>query len=231
MSRKRAEVALLEVEVDEADRPAGRDARGGEREVQRDGGRADAALGAGDGDQLAAERAAGRLLAGDAVAHRRATTARRRGRCASSCSSESGSATTSRRPACIAARSSVGRVVGGEQDQPDLGEARRDVARDVEHRHAAERVVEHDDVDVEPAQRAGELLGVGDAVDDLELLALAGERRRALGELVVGDREQQRGPGSSRVGLAVAELALLERRGRRPGAAARAGPPAANDSA
>ena len=51
--------------------------------------------------------------------------------------------------------------------------------------------MEHDDVDLEPAQRAGGLLGVGDAVDDLQLLALAGERRRALGELGVGDREQQ----------------------------------------
>ena len=51
--------------------------------------------------------------------------------------------------------------------------------------------MEDDDVDLQPAQRAGELLGVGDAIDDLQLLALTGERRRALGELGVGDREEQ----------------------------------------
>ncbi len=51
--------------------------------------------------------------------------------------------------------------------------------------------MQHDDVDLEPAQRARDLLGVGHAIDDLQLLALAGERRRALGELRVGDREQQ----------------------------------------
>ena len=51
--------------------------------------------------------------------------------------------------------------------------------------------MQDDDVDLEPAQGAGDLLGVGDAIDDLQLLALTGERRRALGELRVGDREQQ----------------------------------------
>ena len=50
--------------------------------------------------------------------------------------------------------------------------------------------MEDDDVDLEPPQRARQLLGVGDAVDHLQPLALLGERRRALGELGVGDREQ-----------------------------------------
>ena len=50
--------------------------------------------------------------------------------------------------------------------------------------------MQDDDVDLEPAQRAGDLLGVGDAVDDVQVLALLRERRRALGELGVGDREQ-----------------------------------------
>ena len=67
---ERAQVALLEVEVDDADRPAGHGAGRGERELERDGRRADAALGAGDGDQPAAEPAGGRLLPGDALAQR-----------------------------------------------------------------------------------------------------------------------------------------------------------------
>ena len=46
------------------------------------------------------------------------------------------------------------------------------------HRHGAERVVQRDDVDVQPAQRAVQLLGLGDAVDDLELVALAAPARR-----------------------------------------------------
>ena len=50
--------------------------------------------------------------------------------------------------------------------------------------------MEDHDVDLEPEQRARQLLGVGDAVDHLQAHALLGERRRALGELGVGDREK-----------------------------------------
>ena len=109
----------------------------------------------------------------------------------SSCSSESGSATTSRMPVCIAVRISSGVRVGGEQDHPDLGEARRDLAGDLHHGHGAERVVERDDVDVEPAQRARQLLGLRDALDDLELVALGRQRGRGAREVGVADGDQE----------------------------------------
>ena len=150
---ERAEVALLEVEVDDADRPAGRRAHRGERELERDGGRADAALGAGDGDQLAAERRAGRLLARDALAHR-PRPLRGGAHAALELLERERERDDVAQPGLHRGAQQVGRVVGGDQHEPDLREARRDVAREVEHRHRAERVVQHDDVDVEPAQRA-----------------------------------------------------------------------------
>ena len=109
---------------------------------------------------------------------------------ASKDSSASGSATTSRRPDLHRGAQQARRVLGGEQDQPDLGYADGEVAREVEHRRAAERVVEQDDVDVQPAQRAVDLVEVGDDVDDVEL-GLARLRGRAARGLVVGDGDQQ----------------------------------------
>ena len=46
-------------------------------------------------------------------------------------------------------------------------------------------------VDVEPAQDARELLGLRDAVDDLELVALRRERRGGARDVGVGDRDQE----------------------------------------
>ena len=161
-----AEVALLEVEVDDADRPARRRADGGERELEADGGRADAALRAGHGDQLAAERRAGRLLPGDAVAHR-PRPLRGGAHAAFELLERERERDDVAQAGLHGGAEHVGRVVGGDQDEPDLREARGDVARDLEHRHGAERVVEDHDVDLEPAQRARQLLGVGDAVDHL----------------------------------------------------------------
>ena len=109
----------------------------------------------------------------------------------SSCSSESGSETTSRSPACIAARSSSGESSVAIRTRPVLGERLAELAREVEHRHGAERVVQHDDVDVVAAQRARDLLGLVDDRDDLEPLALLRERGGAGGDVAVGDREQQ----------------------------------------
>ena len=155
-----------------------------------DGGGADAALGAGDGDQLAAERAGGRLLARDAVAHR----ARPLGggaHAALELLERERERDDVAQPGVHRGAQQLGRVVGGDQHEADLREARGDVARDLEHRHRAERVVQDDDVDLEPAQRARGLLGVRDPVDHLQPLALLGECRRALGELGVGDREEQ----------------------------------------
>ena len=122
--QQRAEIALLEVEVDQADRPAGRHPRRGHAEVQRDRGRADAALGARDDDELAAERRARGLLAGDAVAHRPRPL---RGR------ADAGLEGLERErqrddvaQAGLHRRAQQARrVLGGEQDQPDLGERGR----------------------------------------------------------------------------------------------------------
>ena len=187
---ERAEVALLEVEVDDADRPARRRADGGERELEADGGGADAALRAGDGDQLAAERRAGRLLPGDAVAHRPRPLRggahaalelleRERERDDVAQPGLHGGAHDISVESSAAIRTSPtsGKLVAMSRATSSTGTA-------------AERVVEDDDVDLEPPQRARELLGVGDAVDHLQPLAFLGERRRALGELGVGDREE-----------------------------------------
>ena len=110
---------------------------------------------------------------------------------ASSCSSESGSVTTSRRPACMAARSTSGESSAAISTSPISGKLAEMSRATSITGTAAERVVQHDDVDLEPAQRARRLLGVRDAVDDLEALALLHQRDRALGELGVGDRQQQ----------------------------------------
>ena len=83
-----------------------------------------------------------------------------------------------------------GLLGGGQQDQPDLGVGRGEVARQVEHRRAAERVVEQHDVDVQAPQRAVQLVDLGGDVDDLHL-RLAGLRGRAAGGLVVGDGDQE----------------------------------------
>ena len=94
-------------------------------------------------------------------------------------------------PACIAARSSSGESSAAISTRPTSGKLAAISRASSSTGDAAERVVQHHDVDVEPPQRARQLLGVGDAVDDLELLALGGQRRRAGGQRVVGDREQQ----------------------------------------
>ena len=186
----RAQVALLEVEVDQADGAAGRVAGGGQRQVHRDGGAADAALGAGDGDQRAAERADRALLARHAVAQR----ARPLG---GGAHARLQLVERERERDDVADAGLHGRAhqlrrrLRRQQDHPDLGEADRDLARQLDHGHGAERVVQRDDVDVHAPQRAGELLGIRDALDDLDLVALGGERGRRGREVLVGDRDQQ----------------------------------------
>ena len=91
----------------------------------------------------------------------------------------------------MAARSSSGEPSALDQHEADLGERLADLARQVEHRDGAERVVQHDDVDLVAAQRARDLLGVVDHRHDLEPLALLRERGGAGGDVRVGDREQQ----------------------------------------
>jgi hypothetical protein len=184
------QVALLQVEVDEADGPAGRVAGGGEREVHRHGGGADAALGARDGDQRAAERARRALLARHAVAQRPRPL---RG------GADAGLELLERQrqghdvadPRLHRGPHQLGRRIGREQHHPDLGEARRDLAREVHDGHGAERAVQRHHVDVDAAQDAGELLRLGDAVDDLEVVALGRERRGRPGQLVIADGDQQ----------------------------------------
>ena len=56
--------------------------------------------------------------------------------------------------------------------------------------------MEQDDVDVQPAQRAVDLVELGDDVDDVHL-GLARLRGRAARGLVVGDGDQQ--PGAHRI--------------------------------
>ena len=151
----------------------------------------------------------------------------------SSCSSESGSVTTSRMPVCIAARIRSGAGSAREQHHPDLGERARDLAREVHHRDGAERVVQRDDVDVEPAQGARELLGLGDPLDDLELVALGRERRRRPREVGVADRDQQplaHCPGSGSVGRRYTRSFFLSSDSS-PGRSSASRTSAANDSA
>ena len=179
--QERAEVALLEVEVDDADRPARAPAR------TAASARWSATvvvptppLEPATAIELAAERAAGRLLARDPVAHR----ARPLGGGA-----HAGLEVLERererddvaQPGLHGGAQQVRRVVGGDQDQPDLGEAAERSRASSITGDAAERVVQHDDVDVEPAQRAVDLVGVGDAVDDLDLPRPPAWPRRALG--------------------------------------------------
>ena len=109
----------------------------------------------------------------------------------SSCSSESGSETTSRRPGLHRGAQQVRRVVGGDQDEAGLGKGLAELAGEVEHGRGAERVVQDDDVDVVAAQRAVHLRGLVDDRDDLEPLALLHERGGARGDVAVGDGEQQ----------------------------------------
>ncbi len=171
--QQRPEVALLQVEVDDADRPPGRAARGGERQVQRDRGRADAALGARHGDELAAEHAGRGLLAGHPVAQR--ARPHRAGAHAGLelLERERQRRATSRTPACIAARSSSGESSAAISTTPTSGKLGRQLARQLDRRDAAQLVVQHDDVEVQPPQRARQVLRIGDAVDDLELLPSA----------------------------------------------------------
>ena len=212
--------------------------------MQRGRGGPDAALGAGDGDHLAAERRVRGLLAGDAVAHRPrplrgGADAGLEGLERDRERDDVAQAGLHRRP------QQARRVVRGQQDQPDLGVGGREIARQIEHGRAAERVEEQHDVDVETPQRAVQLVDLARDVDDLHL-GLARLGGRAARGLVVGDRDQkprtQRpGCGSAWSSAAPAGLALTRRprpasgpprgrsspracaRDRRRGAAARAG--------
>ena len=186
---ERAQVALLQVEVDDADRPAGRRADRGERELERDRRRADAALRAGDCDQPAAERDGGGLLARDAVAQR-ARPLRRRPHAALELLERQRQRDDVAQPCLHRGAQQLGRVVG-DQHEPRLGEGLADLARQVEHRHRAERVVQHHDVDVVAAQHARDLLGLVDDADDLEVVPLLRERGGARRDVAVGDREQE----------------------------------------
>ena len=146
---------------------------------------------------------------------------------ASSCSSESGSDSTSRTPACIAARSSSGESSAAISTTPTSGKRGRQLARQLDRRDAAQLVVQHDDVEVQPPQRARQVLRVGDAVDDLELLALGGQRRRAGGQRVVADREEE----AEAHGLRVKVRCFLVSSDRSPGRSSARRTSEANDSA
>jgi hypothetical protein len=188
--QQRAEVALLQVEVDHADRAAGRALGRRERHVHRDRGGAHAALGAGDRDQLAAEHAGGRLLPGHAVAQR-ARPHRAGARARLELLERQRQRHDVADPRLHGGAQQLRRLLRGDQHDADVREPRRELARELERRDATQLVVQHDDVEVEPAQRVHQLLRIGDAVDDLELLPLGGQRRRAGGQRVVADREEQ----------------------------------------
>ena len=187
---ERAQVALHQVEVDDADRPSRLRADRGERELERDGRGADAALGAGDGDQPAAERAGGRLLSRDPLAQR-ARPLRRRAHARLELLERERQRDDVAQPGLHRGAQQLGRVVGRDQHQTRLGERLGELARQVEHRHGAERVVQHDDVDVVTAERARHLLGLVDDRDDLQPFALLRERGGAGRDVAVGDGEQE----------------------------------------
>ena len=155
-----------------------------------DGRRADAALRAGDGDQAAAERAGGRLLPRDPLAQ--GARPLRGG-------ADAGLELLERerqrddvaQPRLHRGAQQLGRVVAGDQHEAGLGERLGEVAREVEHRHRAERVVQHHDVDVVAAERARHLLGLVDDRDDLQPLALLRERGGTGGDVAIGDGEQE----------------------------------------
>ena len=191
--QQRAEVALLEVEVDQADRPAGRHPRGGERRGaarrwscrRRPWSRPTAtswppSAPLADSSPVTRSRIVrDHCEAARTLASKRLERQRQRDDVAQA--GLHGGAQQARR------------VVGGEQDQPDLGERRRRCrarrrapARRRARRGAARRRRRAG------AARACSSSSVGDDVDDLEL-GLAGERRRAAGGLVVGDGDQQPG--------------------------------------
>ena len=130
----------------------------------------------------------------------------------SSCSSESGSETTSRRPACIAARNMSGESSAAIRTSPTSGKLvamSRATSSTGTAPSASWRI---DDVDLEPPQRARQLLGVGDAVDDLAAPRPPGRAPTRSGRARRRRSRAGRGAGSSRVGPRVGPLALLERR-------------------
>jgi hypothetical protein len=156
--------------------------------VQRHRGRPHAALGTGDRDELAAVGGVRGLLARDPVAHRARPL---RG------GADAGGEGVGRErerddvaQAGLHRRAQQAGLLGrGQQDQPDLGVRRGEIARQVEHRGAAERVVKQHDVDVDPAQRALQLVDRGRDVDDLQVRRTR-LRGRGLRDLVVGDGDQ-----------------------------------------
>ena len=109
----------------------------------------------------------------------------------SSCSSESGSATTSRSPACIAARSTSGESSAAISTRPISGKLEA-MSRATSSTGTAPSASCRTTTSTSSRRSArASSSASADPVDDLQLLALAGERRRALRELGVGDREQQ----------------------------------------
>ena len=199
----------------------------GEPEVQRDRGRPDAALGARHRDELAAERAAGRLLAGHAVAHR-ARPLRGRAHAGLEGLERQRERDDVAQAGLHRGAQQPGRVLGGEQDQPDLGEgAERSRARSSTGVPPSASCSSTTSTSSRRSARV-DLVEVGDDVDDVEL-GLARLRGRAAGGLVVGDGDQQAGAHRDRPPCPLGVLArgrssrrACGRRGRR-GAAARAG--------
>ena len=103
-------------------------------ELERDGRRADAALGAGDRDQLAAERAGGRLLPRHALAQR-ARPLRGRAHAALELLERQRQRDDVAQPRLHGGAQQLRRVVGRDQDEPDLREGLAELAREVEHGH------------------------------------------------------------------------------------------------
>ena len=185
-----AQVALLEVEVDDAHRPPGRGADGGHGQLERHRRRPDAPLAPGHRDQLAAERPGGRLLPRHAVAQRPRPLGGR-AHAALELLERERQRDDVPQPRLHGGAQQIRRVLGRDEDQADLRKGLAELAREVERGHRPERVVQHDDVDVVAAQRARDLLRLVDHRHHLEVLPLLRQRRGARGDVRVGDREQE----------------------------------------
>ena len=111
----------------------------------------------------------------------------------SSCSSESGSETTSRMPGLHRrAHQRPGESSAASSTIPTSGKLAAISRASSITGHGAERVVQHDDVDVEPAQRARQLLGVVDDRSTTSSSSLSAASAAAPEASVrVADRDQQ----------------------------------------
>ncbi len=185
---KRAEVAALEVVLDERYRRRAELSRR-EREVHRDGRRADSALCSDDGDDppnaeqisaLAFRSPPQRLGPRRRGEHARLELLER---------DRSGEHVPG--AGLHAAAQNLRRVLGDDQDEPDIRVRDGQLARDLDQRQRSAAIVEDDRIDIGARKGTPQLLGIAQPRHRLELVALCHQARDVIGDPVVVDREQR----------------------------------------